>query len=78
MASTLDLPAKSTRRMIESEVRAEAARFGVAHDDDLETLRAALKRELDRRWQEDNRDWAEAVNRWVEKNGLPLEKYRLF
>ncbi|MGU3317253.1 type II toxin-antitoxin system CcdA family antitoxin [Sphingomonas sp. M6A6_1c] len=76
MASTLDLPSKSTRRMTESEVRAEAVRFGVAHDDDLETLRAALKRELDRRWQEDNRKAAEGWNRWIEKNGLPLEKYR--
>jgi antitoxin CcdA len=78
MASTLDLPLKSTRQMSDSEVRTEAARFGVAHDDDLESLRAALKRELDRRWREENRAWAEAVNLWVEKNGLPLEKYRLF
>jgi antitoxin CcdA len=41
-------------------------------------LRDAAKIERDRRWKEDNREWAEAVNRWVEKNGLPLEKYRLF
>lgn len=78
MASTLDLPLKSTRDMNDSEVRAEAARFGVAHDDDVVALRAALKRELDHRWREDNREWAEAVNCWVEQNGLPLEKYRLF
>lgn len=74
MASTLDLPLKSTRQMSVTEVRAEAARFGVAHDDDVESLRAALKHELDHRC----REWAEAVNRWVEQNGLPLEKYRLF
>ena len=78
MASTLDLPLKSTRQMSVTEVRAEAARFGVAHDDDVEFLRAALKHELDHRWREQSREWAEAVNRWVEQNGLPLEKYRLF
>jgi antitoxin CcdA len=41
-------------------------------------LRDAAKVERDRRWREENRDWAEAVNAWVEKNGLPLERYRLF
>jgi antitoxin CcdA len=41
-------------------------------------LREAAKVERDRRWKEENREWAEAVNRWVEKNGLPLEKYRMF
>jgi antitoxin CcdA len=38
----------------------------------------AAKIERDRQWREDNRDWAESVNRWVEQNGLPLEKYRRF
>ncbi|MDP1028680.1 type II toxin-antitoxin system CcdA family antitoxin [Sphingomonas sp. KR1UV-12] len=41
-------------------------------------LRDSAKAERDRKWREDNRDWADAVNRWVEENGLPLEKYRLF
>ena len=41
-------------------------------------LRQAAKVERDRRWREEHRDWAESVNRWVEENGLPLEKYRLF
>jgi len=76
MASTLDLPSKSTRQMTESEVRAEAKRFDVAHDADLEVMSAALKRELDRRWKEGNREAIEGWNRWIEKNGLPLERYR--
>ena len=76
MASTLDLPLKSTRDMSDSEVRAEAARFGVGHDDDVVALRAALKRELDHRWREEQREAAEGWNRWLGKNGLPLEKYR--
>ena len=41
-------------------------------------LRAATKAELERRWKEENRPAFEYWNRWVEKNGLPLEKYRLF
>ena len=76
MASTLDLPSKSTRQMTELEVRAEAKRFDVAHDADLEVMRAALKRELDRRWKEGNRKAIDGWNRWIEKNGLPLERYR--
>ena len=42
---------------------------------DVGTVNAA-KVERDRQWRDDNREWAESVNRWVEQNGLPLEKYR--
>ena len=41
-------------------------------------LAAEVKKERDRRWQEDNKEWVEAHNRWVEQHGLPLERYRLF
>lgn len=30
------------------------------------------------RWQEENRDAIDGSNAWVAKNGLPLEKYRMF
>jgi antitoxin CcdA len=30
------------------------------------------------RWLEENREALESSNRWVEANGLPLAKYRLF
>ena len=39
---------------------------------------AALREEVTRRWKEQNRDRVEAWNAWIEENGLPLEKYRLF
>jgi len=29
-------------------------------------------------WQEENREAIEGINAWVEKNGLPLAKYRQF
>ena len=41
-------------------------------------LREATRTEQARRWKEENREAIEGWNRWVEKNGLPLEKYRLF
>lgn len=41
-------------------------------------LRDATKAERSRRWQEENREAIEANNVWVEKNGLPLAKYRMF
>lgn len=41
-------------------------------------LRTAAKAALDARWQEENRAWIDAHRRWVEENGLPLEKYRMF
>ncbi len=41
-------------------------------------LRAAAKTARDQRWQEENRDWIDSHNEWVEKNGLPLTRYRMF
>ena len=78
MASVLELPEKSTRRMNEAEVRAEATRFGVSQQENLALLRAALSAELGWRWAEENREAIQAMNKWVEENGLPLEKYRLW
>ncbi|NML07264.1 type II toxin-antitoxin system CcdA family antitoxin [Sphingomonas sp. G-3-2-10] len=41
-------------------------------------LRTATAVERSRKWQEENRAAIEANNAWVEKNGLPLAKYRMF
>lgn len=38
----------------------------------------ALRKEKERRWKEENREAIESSNRWVEKHGLPLAKYRQF
>jgi antitoxin CcdA len=38
----------------------------------------ALREEVTRRWQEANRGAIESTNAWIEKHGLPLERYRLF
>jgi antitoxin CcdA len=31
-----------------------------------------------RKWLEENAEAIESMNEWVEKNGLPLAKYRMF
>lgn len=31
-----------------------------------------------RKWLEENAEAIKSINEWVEKNGLPLEKYRMF
>ena len=41
-------------------------------------LRVATKAERERRWKEENRAAFDYWNKWVEENGLPLAKYRLF
>ena len=41
-------------------------------------IRQATKVELERRWQEEDREAIAAHNAWVEEHGLPLERYRLF
>lgn len=35
-------------------------------------LRVAIKAERERRWKDDNRQWIEAQNRWIDENGIPL------
>ncbi len=70
---------KSVNLSLDTGIVAAAREAGVNLSKVSEAaIRAATKVEQDRRWQEDNREGIEANNAWVEKNGLPLEKYRLF
>jgi antitoxin CcdA len=70
---------KSVNLSIDTGIVAAAREAGVNLSQVSEAaIRAATKVEQDRRWQEENRELIEANNAWVEKNGLPLEKYRMF
>lgn len=70
---------RSVNMTIDTGVVAAAREAGINLSQVAEAaIREATSVELNRRWKEENRDWAEAVNRWVEENGLPLERYRLF
>ncbi len=42
------------------------------------SLRHPVKGESARRWQEENREAIASRNQWIEENGLPLARYRLF
>lgn len=37
-----------------------------------------VRKALADKWLEDNAEAIKSINEWVEKNGLPLEKYRMF
>jgi antitoxin CcdA len=78
-ANAYDPFAIPTRRMTPEQVREAAAYFGIdATAMDVETLRVRVNDAGKTRWVEENREAMEASNAWVEKNGLPLAKHRLF
>ncbi len=41
-------------------------------------LEKEVRRAREERWVEENWEAIQATNRWVEENGLPLAKYRMF
>ena len=41
-------------------------------------LAEAVKIEKGRRWKEDNAESIRKYNEWIEKNGVPLARYRRF
>jgi antitoxin CcdA len=41
-------------------------------------VRRAVEQEKSRRWFAENPDYFKSWNDWIEKNGLPLAKYRQF
>lgn len=70
---------KATNLSLDRALLAEARELGVNLSRSAEEgVRAAVKAEKERVWKEENRETLEAWNKWVEKNGLPLEKYRQF
>lgn len=70
---------KAVNLSLDTGVVATARELGLNLSQICETaLRDATQDARDRRWQEENSAWAESVNHWIEQNGLPLERYRLF
>lgn len=43
-----------------------------------EGIARAVSEEKSRRWKEENREAIEDWNKWVEENGLPLARHRMF
>lgn len=65
----------SLNRQLLEEARALDVNLSRAAE---EGLRAAVKAEKERQWKEENRETMEAINEWVEENGLPLAQFRQF
>ena len=70
---------KSVNLSLDADLVDEARALGLTLSRAAEAgLRAAVREEKGRRWLEENAEAIRSSNEWVEKNGLPLEKYRMF
>ena len=64
---------------IDETVLADAKSLDIDISRAAETgISEAVRTEKDHLWLEENREALESSNAWVEKNGLPLAKYRMF
>lgn len=79
MTATAARKKTPTNVSLDAELVAEAKELGVSISQASNRgLEEAVKKARAERWLEENREALEDYNRWVEANGLPLEKYRLF
>ncbi len=70
---------KPTNVSLDSELLKNAKELGVNISRAAEEgLSEAVRKAKGEAWQRENADAIKAWNEWVEKNGLPLEKYRMF
>ena len=70
---------KSVNLSIDTGVVAAAREAGINLSQISEgALRVATRKEQERVFREENKAAFDYWNDWVEKHGLPLEKYRLF
>lgn len=81
MPNALRKPAarSATNVSLDRAYVAEARELGINVSQACERgLIETVKKARAARWLEENREALESSNAWVEANGLPLEKYRLF
>lgn len=70
---------KATNLSLDQELLKDARALGVNISAAAEQgVSDAVRKAKGEAWLEENREAIEANNRWVEENGLPLAKYRLF
>ena len=64
---------------VDEELLADAKALGINLSATFETsLRDAVRARKAEQWLEDNRPALTSYNKWVEQNGLPLDRYRQF
>lgn len=79
MNDTSRAPRKATNVSLDSAFVAEAKALGINISQACERgLVETVKEARAALWQEENREAIESSNAYVEKNGLPLAKHRLF
>jgi len=79
MSLTLAPPKKATNITLSSDVLTEAKALGINISQACDQfLRDLVRRERERRWQEDHAEFIAAYNRTVESAGLPLDEWRGF
>lgn len=70
---------KATNVSLDQALLRDAKALGVNVSQAAEKgLDAEVRRAKGEAWQRENADAMKAWGEWVEKNGLPLEKYRMF
>lgn len=68
-----------TNVSLDAALVAEAKNLGVSISQASNLgLQEAVKTARAKRWLEENKAALDSSNAWVDANGLPLEKYRLF
>jgi antitoxin CcdA len=79
MATVSRRKTTATNVSLDAELVAEAKTLGVSISQASNAgLAEAVKKARGERWLEENREALDSYNAWVETNGLPLAKYRLF
>jgi antitoxin CcdA len=74
-----DGPKKATNVSLSEALVSEARQLGINVSQACEEgLESEVRRERTKRWQEENAAGFEAWNAFVERNGVPLAKYRKF
>ena len=69
----------ATNVSLDAALVAEARELGVSISQaSNKGLSDAVKKARAERWLEENKPALDSYNDWVEANGLPLEKFRLF
>lgn len=70
---------KATNVSLDAEAIAEARDLGINISKACEAgLVAEISKARAERWKRENSEAIDDWNRWVETNGLPLAKYRMF
>ncbi len=78
-STKFDSPKRATNVSLPSDLVDEAKRLGVNLSQACEKgLAEQVKMALGEQWKRENKGAIESWNQWIDKNGLPLAKYRQF